>query len=169
MAAEMISRGGATLNLAQVTGAQATTAQEFWYFHDMNVFTGNGNALAPMSIKIEIENNARPVSVDGSTAGWFRSYALGPYSFKANLKVLYEANAQAIQAVQATTVDPPWVISWGTDNTDGYLNFAINAQPGPAMDVNEEEKSIDFTLTGVYDGGTLPVTVVMADGVDRAW
>lgn len=169
ISAEMIGRGAPTLNLAQASGTNTAAPQEFYYFHDIKVFTGNGSTLAPVSIKIEIENNARPISVDGTTLGDFKTYALGSYTVKATLRVLYEANARAIQAVQGTTVDHSWVLSWGTVSTDGYLNFVLQAQPGPAPDVNEDEKTIDFNLTGIVSGGVGPLTVVMADGIDRAW
>ena len=169
IAAEMIGRGAPTLNLAQVSGTKAITPQEFYYFHDIKTFEGNANALAPVSIQIEIENNARPISVDIATAGDFRTYALGPYTVKATLRVLYEANARAIQALQGTTIEHPWTIIWGTVGTDGYLSIALRGQPGPALDVNEDEKTIDFNLTGVYNAGALPLIVVMGDAIDRAW
>jgi hypothetical protein len=163
---------GAPVTNSNPTGTLARYSQTFFYFNDINVFTGNGNTFTPMSFQIKISNGARPVGVDTASLGDFRTYALGiPYSVELKMTVLHESAAVGLQVLQGTKVDHPWVIGWGTDNTNGYLNFAVRGQLVKSPDVYVNGvKCIEFNVKGVYVApSTQSLTVVLADGLDRAW
>jgi hypothetical protein len=171
--ANMIGRGtlSYTYNSTGTLTRNPSTSSDLFYFHDITLLTAGGVALHPVLVEFSITNNAQPVSVDQAAAGKFLTYVLGApeYSVTATIKVAWDANAQGVQDNQITQSTSAWVVEWGTAATDGHLKFELQAQPGPAPDEDADLNTIEFTLTGVSSGATVPLTVSLTDAVDRSW
>lgn len=152
------------------TGVLARYAQTFYHFHDLNVCTVGGNPVVPLSITINIKNNAVPISVLLTTDGDFLTYALPKYEVNVTLKCVWDSVSYALQYGHVTATDPtPIILSWGTDNADGYLNWTIYGTQVKSDDTYDNVHGIDLNFRARYDGTNQPLTVVLADLIDRAW
>jgi len=176
MTAELIGRGAVTRDSAPNTGVLARYAQSFFYFHDLKVASFVGNTIYPLSIpKIEITNNALAIGQKSATSGDFLTYALGApsYSVTFTIRVLWDTVSAGLKNTEATTPASQagaLILSWGTDNTDGYLNFTTYCKvDAPSPDAYGPTKAVDFNFTMVDDEVNEPFTCVIADALDRAW
>lgn len=170
MAANCMGNGAVTADSNPNTGTLARYAQTFYHFHDLKTCTVDGNAIVPLGVTITIKNNATPIGVDLSNAGEFLTYALPKYEVDVTITAVWDSNSRTVQIAQDdASAALPIVLTWGTDNTDGYLNWTIYGVPVASPDVYDPVKGIDLTFKAVYDGTNAPLTVVLADAIDRAW
>jgi len=153
------------------TGSNVRRAQAFYYFQDIVTFSGNGQALNPMDIEIKISQpRTIGVGVDKSNAGKFLTWAIPEYSVNATFRVLRDSASQTLQALRGTSVNHPWILQWGNGTADGTLKFTIQGALSGADSANDDVNSILFKLRGVnVSGGAAPLTVLLADGLDRGW
>ena len=142
---------------------------DYYYFHDIKTFSGAGNALDPLGLTMTFKNNAKPTGVEKSS-GKFLSYTLGrPYELEFKPTVVWDANSRTTQMATQGTVTHSWILEWGTAGADGHLKFTIQGQPGPAPDADGDTNSIEFTVDAQQAGATAPVTVLLANAIDRTW
>ena len=182
--ADFVGRGLPTANTpasfwtANRTGTQARSAETFFYFHDIVLFQAGGVDLNPGMIKYEFSNNAEPVSVDTARLAEFKGFVLGSPSWdiKATYRCLWDTNAEALRDDIGTEGVVAWVLRWGNatpGTVTGDLQVTHRGQVLKSPMVFETLNMVDFEVTGVYDGTTLPaanpLTIILADGVDRAW
>lgn len=170
MVANCVSRGSATTSSNPNTGSLARYSQDFFYFHDLKTCTVGGSAISPLGITINIKNNATPVSVDTATAGDFLTYALPLYEVTVTIKAIWTSTVYTQQVSHLSASTPtPIILTWGTDNADGYLNWTIYGTCTASPDAYDPVKAVDLTYRATYDGTNQPLTVVLADAIDRAW
>lgn len=167
MSASLMGRGSVSAG-ANPSGTLARYAQTFYYFHDIKTCTVNGNAIVPLGITLTIKNNAIPIGSNNS--GDFLTFALPKYEVTGTIKAVWDTNSLASQVTQDdATSAVPIVLTWGTDDNDGYLTFGIYGTIAPSPDVYDPVKGIDINFVGLYNGTNAPLTVVLADAIDRAW
>lgn len=168
MAGKFIGRGQ-WVTSATGAGSHARSAQTFFYFHDINVFSYAGVALNPLSVEVKI-SQPRTKGVSTNLTGDVLTYAIPEYVITAKFKVLWNAAAKGIKNQWGLEYNQPLIISWGSATpATGYLNIAINAELLKAPTVIGDLNAIEFEVQGVWNGATKPVTILLADGVDRTW
>jgi hypothetical protein len=170
MVANIIGRGAPLPTSNPNTGVLAKYAQTFYHFHDLKTCTVGGSAVVPLSITINIKNNAVPVGVNLVTAGDFLTYAIPKYEVNVTLKAHWDSISYALQYGHTTASTPtPIILTWGTDNADGYLNWTIYGTQIASPDNYDPVKALELNFKATYDGTNAPLTVVLADLIDRAW
>lgn len=168
MNASCIGRGGITSGSNPNTGVLARYSQDFYYFHDIKTCTIDGNAIVPLGVSITIKNNATPIGTNNS--GKFLTYALPSYEVTGTIKAVWDSNSLTMQGYNLAAASAvPIVLTWGTDNNDGYLTFTIYGNIDYSPDTYDPVKGIDINFHALYDGTNAPLTVVLADAIDRAW
>lgn len=174
--ADMVGRGAVDdaydMSSATLTENPIT---DLFYFHDLKTFTVDGNNLDPLRIEVEIGNTPAFASVD-TTTGEYKCIALTKYYCTVRARVKWDSNAETTRQEAKTSsasTKVPMVMTWGTSGQDGYLNFALNVQPGPAVHEDADINAIDFTFQCVRDttsGSEVePITITLSDAVDRSW
>jgi hypothetical protein len=172
MVANLIGRGGAQFESSTESGTDVTPharyAQTFYHFHDLKTCTVNGDAIVPLGVTIRIRNNAVPIGTNNS--GDFLTYALTEYECGVQIRGHWDTLSWPYQGgATAVTALVPIVLTWGTDNNDGYLNFTIYGQPLPSPDTYDPVKGIELNFKTLNNGTDTPFTCVLADLIDRGW
>lgn len=172
MVANLIGRGTAdtagNLTATVANGRLVPYANSFFYFHDIKACTIDGNAIAPLSVSWTIKNNAVPVGTNN--AGAFLTFALPRYEVEFTIQAVWDSNSAAQQALIMSSNTPvPIVVTWGTDNNDGYFTLPMYGIPVSAEDAYDPIKSITLTYKGAYDGTNAIFAPVIADALDRGW
>lgn len=166
--AELVARGAVEYNVTNPSGT-VVIPEDYYYFHDLKVFSAGGVNLIPTSFEIEMINNAVGTGNDTGADGNFYTYGL-MHEFKMKCSVHWSSDSYALQDNIASLNNVDWIVSFGTSGVDGYLRFLMDGQ-SIGSDVEEDVKQIDFEVMGVKDvaGGGTPLTVSLENAIDRAW
>ena len=168
---ESIMGRGQIDDVFNTTGTNVRTAQSFFYFDQIQTFTGNAAALNPLDLEIKISQpRTLGASVEQGGTGDFLTFAIPEYMVECTFKVMRDAASQTLQALRGTDINHQWILQWGDGTADGTLKFTIQGQLAAADSENDDINSITFKLKGVaISGGAVALTVLLADASDRSW
>jgi len=154
-----------------ITYPDVSSGTDFFYFHDLELHRVEGTdvILGDNGFTITIENSLVPIGVDG---GKPETFALTEYKVTTTVQALWDATMRTAMASMRTDTENTLIFSWGTSGTDGYLNFTIEGkwtEPRSLSKAKEGEfVTMTHTATGLY-GTTEPLTLTIANAVDRTW
>lgn len=144
---------------------------------DVDICTINfgGGAVNFHLHELELAFNWEVIGVGQSGGGGFDTYMLGSPTFTFKIAVVKDADWETAMANHAAGTAIDCRVGWGNvspGTDDGDLDFAWHGKiDGPAGAEKEHDDPMVGVLTGkmLDDGATEPITVVMADAVDKAW
>lgn len=156
-------------------GTTTRSAAEYFHFEDITVCTVNSVELYPTNIDITWQNNAIPVSVDPTNPGTgkCRDFALGTgngYECFGKLRVLWDGNSQDLQQLLVSGSTPlAYAVNWGVAGTDGHLGIALTATVRNATIIPGDVREAEIDFVTMTNSGNAPISVVVADAIDRSW
>ena len=171
--ADMRALGTVAQN-SDYTGTAVREQGNKWHFEDIDRFTidfgGGAQTMVLMGFEVNLSQEITPISPDG--AGSFLTVALAKKRGTFSIEALFDANTITggtnITTDTAITVNLGWGNAVpGTDDGDMDLTFKgklENLEP-----TNNDTLSTTFTGDIVTTDATSPITVVMANGLDRTW
>jgi len=154
-----------------ITYPDVAVGSDFYFFHDMvtKSVAGTGVVLGDDGVKITISNGAMPL---GSDSGKFETFRLPFYTVQTTVNALWDSTMRTSMASMRAGTAEALVFEWGTADTDGHLKFTMNGKWREPRDLSHARDGEFVTLTheasGVY-GSTEPLTVLIANAVDRTW
>ena len=154
-----------------ITYPDAVEGTDFFYFWDLITKTLSGSAviLGDEGIKLVITNGFQK---KGGTGGVPETYALTYYSCVTTVNALWDTPLRTQMAYQRAGTAVQLIFEWSTVGEDGNLKFLINGKWREPRDLSHARDGEFVTLTheasGVY-GTTEPLTITMANAIDRTW
>ncbi len=152
------------------SGALTKSVQTTFNYYDTAVCTLDGADLVPSEIKITIENTMIPVGRNITTEGP-QTYQLAPRVVKVEISALWDTGTIAALAKFDAGTEVVFILGWGTDGVDGYLNFNIHGVIEEGNYAEEDVRGVTLTINGASDLENTEdmINVKIADGVDRSW
>uniref|UniRef100_A0A6M3JT65 Uncharacterized protein n=1 Tax=viral metagenome TaxID=1070528 RepID=A0A6M3JT65_9ZZZZ len=182
MAADFVGRGLPSV-LANPSGTwtrNAVSATNLFYWADLDRMTmnfGSGDkSFHCEEAGFELSQDVIMVGQDAANPDGFQTYALTNRQSMARVKVIKDSDSHSMLAAHAAnTASLNLNVGWGNatpGTVDGDFDFECNGKitEQPTID-KSDPMMVDcpMTLLESDNGATAPVTVVMADAVEKAW
>lgn len=171
--ADIVGRGAVILN-SNPSGTWTFSADSFYAFESMARATYNfGAAASPVTGAFELELNREVFDV-GQSGGNFATFGLGKFSGTLKGSLIYDTNTDALQAAFVAATAGTINYAWG-NATPGTVDgdFDITAYGAlKKVEFNHSDKTMldyELDLAGVSPATTQPITITMADAVDKTW
>lgn len=169
--AELISTGGYS-RTANPSGTWTRhDLTEFFNFNNLALFQVGGNDCIPISFKMSLKNNAMPYNPVAGSGVW-QDIGIGvPYELEFEVDIINDANARTAWAGLDTGAETLVQLTWGTIDTDGYLNIACRGSINKANPTQDDMASINMTFVGVNDNANTENAFLMTlvNSLDRSW
>jgi len=171
--AEMMGMGSVTSN-SSPSGTYTRSQGNKWHFEDLDIFTvdfgAGAQALTLTGFDISLTQELTPVGPDGS--GSYQTFHLSQKLGTFKLNTLEDVNTVTAMTNASADTAVTARIGWGnatpgTDDGDFDIQFTgkiENVVPG-----NDDLRQTEISGRIAATGATSPITIVMANAVDRTW
>lgn len=173
LTADILGRGAVTLT-ANPSGTWTYGANSFYAFEDMARATLNfGGAITCVAGGWELELNREFFEV-GQSSGNFATWGMGKFTGTLKGSLLYDTAVDALEAALVARTAGTINYAWGNASAgtvDGDLDVTAYGVL-KKVDFNHSDKTMldyELELAGVAPTTTQPITIIMADAVEKTW
>lgn len=156
-------------------------AWTYFNFNDLRAVTvdiggGGATAIPCYGFGLTIDTGLTPVPTAGyhGTNGYNETNRVNRfYEVSGTIKVLWDSTARSLisgEVVADSTVWTKWVFSWAAADpvaTTAQCLLKVNAIMNSDQFSGNEERIVDLSFSGIYDGTNFPVEFQYANSVDR--
>lgn len=170
--AEWVGRGLASITSNPSGTWTRDTATDLWHFHDFDTITIASTSYHLVSAEITLGHDIIPVGQDGS--GNPATFAMTNRQATFKVKVVKDTDWETSLGSWAGNTVIAFRIGSGhatPGTTDGDLDFAFRGKLNSGAKAHDDiiAGELSGTMLMADDGGTEPITVVLANAVDRTW
>jgi hypothetical protein len=177
--ADLTGRGALTLTSNpsgtwSVLSPASTTAMNYYPFEKIDRYSINFAGAVSLGVGAFEINLTKELKPMGQASGVNQSWALSKYGGTFKGSFIWNADAAIFLSSYPAGTACAINISWGNvtpGTVDGDLDFAIygvlnkaSINPADALMIDAE-----FEIAGSVGGTIQPITVIIADAVDKAW
>jgi hypothetical protein len=139
-------------------------------FFDIGTLTLNSTSIVCGGIIIKISNGATPIGQDN---GKVESFVLKRYNAEIDIDVLYSSDYRTLVGYAEAGTEFNFEFSWGSADTDGYLNITGTAKiaVGTKQNLKPDDSvwcPVKLMCCGEYSI-TEPLQIIMCNNQDRGW
>ena len=169
---------GAVSFVSNPSGTWTIGADNFYNFEDIARMTYNfAGAISPQIGALEIELTQDIITVgQDATAHACKNFGLTKKGGTVKGSLIYDANTKLLEGYSAAGTPGTMRLGWGNataGTVDGDLDFAISTvlKPGSVKLNHADALMVDFEgiIAGDVSAALQPITVTLADAVDRTW
>lgn len=172
----LVGRGAIVLNQTLVTSGWLRKAQTHLYFHDIVRATLNVNAAGVINLQLkdgfEITITQNAVRGIGQSSGEIETFSISDQMITAKINIGKDTTWKTCRDGWDSDFKVVLNLAWGggiAGDTTGDLDFTINGKFTSVTQDDDEALGGDIEIEGLKDGATEPVTVILADNVDRVF
>jgi len=172
------SRGsGSSTN--DYTGTTTRASTNTFHFTGMGEHSVNGTAFNPVGpVEITCTQLVTPVGVDSAGDGRFETFLLTDKRATLKAKINFDSVARDLKYNFVNDQPVNIIVGWGTKSTDGAtnvgsvagdLNFSGSAKITSWKEDLSEAYAVDIEAEFYGTSSASPITIILADGVDKSW
>ncbi len=157
-----------------ISSFAAASSATFFNWHAMTAKIGSTELVkGPEGFTLVLGNDADKVGAEVVSGNeYFQTYVLKKYTAELTAQFLWDATTRsAFDKWLSGTAESGLDLSWGTADTDGYLDLAFNGKYNDSdISLTPEGNYVTLHLkcSGTY-GSTEPVQITQVHATDRSW